>query len=174
MGDVLIPSRHKADQQMRQLKPGFAWQQFVVTSMRVISKQDFATEFDNNRKAVEGSMADWEQRIAAYIQRRVPQLGMTVVDISAQLIEEPDESKIIEICIWESHNCVFVWSIWANLLGPLPEGIVEPGRSLPLTAFWPRDCQMMGGVTNIIDARHLSAREQAWTQDDLSKRGLIE
>jgi len=86
-------------------------------------------------------------------------LGMWIGSIKAQLVEEPNESKSMELLLWESRKAQFVWSVWSKIFGPVPENAWS-GHSMPLFKFWPREINMNGTIPEIVDASTLSAIEQ--------------
>ena len=150
----------KADNALRDLKPGWDWQTFRVYAIRTCSEEEFTKIFGSKKKPMEEAQGKWEQAIVGYINRRAPQLGLNVYGIHAQLLEQPNEASLLEMALWEEKGLKFVWSIWAYLRGPLEQSAVSP-EPKPLFMFWPQDAfKWKKGIPEIMDATKLSNRHE--------------
>ena len=151
----------RADNARRPLSPGYEWQEYAVSALKVIEKTTFQTGYSNMRHNMEHDMYRWEDAVKAYVNERCNQLGMWIGSMHAQLIEEPNESKFMEVLIWESRDAAFVWSVWGKLFGPVPEEAWTE-IPMPLFRFWPREVSMTGSIPEIVDAAVLSSNEQEY------------
>jgi len=150
----------RADNARRAIARGYRWQEYRVATVRFVSKECFSTLFNTSMKACSEAMGAWEGAVAGYINRRSDHLGLHIANISAQLVEEPNESRIVEANLWRIKDPICVWSVWANLEGPVPE-FKWSERFIPLFNFWPRDLgNPTSAMPEIIDASKLSAFEQ--------------
>jgi hypothetical protein len=150
----------RADNARRGLARGYRWQEYRIATVRFVLKEEFSATFNSSMKTCSTAMSKWESAVAAYVNRRADHLGLHIQGISAQLVEEPNESKVIEAALWGIKDPICVWSIWANLEGPVPE-FKWSEQHIPLFNFWPRD--LVGptvSMPEIIDASKLSGYEQ--------------
>tara|TARA_Y100000996_G_scaffold377117_1_gene328943 strand:+ start:902 stop:1387 length:486 start_codon:yes stop_codon:yes gene_type:complete len=152
-------SIERADNARRRLLPGYTWQEYAVAALKVVDETSFQTEYGSNKRNMESAMYKWEDAVKLFINTRCNKLGLWIGSIEAQLVEEPNESKSMELILWESRKAQFVWSIWAKVFGPVPEQAWS-GTPMPLFKFWPREMNMRGAVPEIVDASTLSFNEQ--------------
>ena len=152
MARIVMPS------ESRKLSRGYGWQQYVAMTVRFVNETDFSTNWKSFAE-MEAARAIWIDKISAFIYNRSKKLGLIVDKVTQQLIEEPNESKLLEVTMWEGANIKFVWSLWCDVRGPVPENLIKP-NALPLVGFWPREVNYRGNVPEILDAEQLSALEQ--------------
>ena len=152
-------SIERADNARRKLSPGYTWQEYAVAALRVVDETSFQTEYGSNKRNMESAMHKWEDAVRLFINTQCNELGLWIGSIEAQLVEEPNESKSMELLLWESRNAQFVWSIWAKVFGPVPE-MAWSGTPMPLFKFWPREMAMNGTIPEIVDASTLSLIEE--------------
>lgn len=152
-------SVERADNARRALSPGYEWQEYTVAALKVVDETSFLSVYNNRRKPMEEDMHKWEDAVKKYVNDRADQLGMWVGSMYAQLVEEPNESKVMEVLLWESRNACFVWSVWSRIFGPIPTEAWS-GTAMPLFCFWPREAQMTGSIPEIVDASILSMNEK--------------
>ena len=105
----------RADNARRGLARGYIWQEYRIATVRFISSEVFSSEFNTSMKECTAAMDAWELAVASYINRRAEKLGLHIQNISAQLVEEPNESKVVEATLWNIKQPICVWSIWGNL-----------------------------------------------------------
>jgi hypothetical protein len=119
MGRILIPS------QSRKLASGYGWQKYVAMTIRMVNGTDFAANWKSFSE-MEAARAVWIDKISAFIYNRSRKLGLIVDQVTQQLIEEPNESKMLEVKMWEGGDisCLvpLVWS-W-----PGPESMIRRTR----------------------------------------------
>tara|TARA_Y100000310_G_scaffold336604_1_gene421614 strand:- start:714 stop:1214 length:501 start_codon:yes stop_codon:yes gene_type:complete len=150
----------RADNARRGLSRGYKWQEYRIATVRFIPKDVFSSIFGSSMKTCSEAMDKWELSVASYINRRSDKLGLHIHAISAQLVEEPNESKVVESALWHIKKPVCVWSVWANLEGPVLE-FKWSERFIPLFNFWPRDLvNPISAMPEIVDATKLSQYEQ--------------
>ncbi len=151
----------KADNQLRKLARGYAYQTYRIHAVKVIDRKTFKEEYGNSGATIRAAHEQWEDLVKAYINRRARNLGLWIGGIVGQLVEEPNEDKSIEVMIWEVKDTQFVFSIWAHLKGPVPES-ERVERTMPLFGFWPWEIQSAGKSTipEIVDASVLTLKEQ--------------
>lgn len=139
----------------RTLPSGYAWQNYAVKAIRFISKENVDKNWNGEFSQVKSAYLNWVTGITNYIQYKSENLGLYLVQILAQLIEEPNEHKNIEILLWEQRKAVYVWAAWAYLDGPVPAQD-KTETVLPLQNFWPKGTIPKGVVAEIFDATLLS------------------
>ena len=142
----------------RKLEKGFSWQEYKVFGTKPISKTYHHETHQSNRWNMLFEYEQWVNDMKAFINARAEELGLGVMKITAQLVEEPDESKILDVIYWNNHDCVFVWSVWVTLAGPVPTRLVRE-YELPLVNFWPQETQFYKDI-GIFDATQLTKKEQ--------------
>lgn len=149
----------------RSVQPGWAWQEYYLQpAVRLIRKAYFDTELKGSPTALRELYDAWVADVQAYIYRRCEKLGLEVDALMAQRVEEPNESKLLEIQIWESHQLHCVFSIFGLVSGPILEAARQP-YPIYLPGFWACEVEALGSVVGIVDARSLSQAEaQAWDQ----------
>lgn len=152
-------SIERADNARRKLSTGYKWQEYSVAALKVVDETSFQFEYGSNKRNMELAMHKWEDAVQLYINKRSNELGMWIGSIKAQLVEEPNESKSMELLLWESRKAQFVWSVWSKIFGPIPENAWS-GNPMPLFKFWPREINMNGTIPEIVDASTLSSIEQ--------------
>ena len=143
----------------RKLAKGFSWQPYAVVAVKPVSAKAHKEDYQSNRWNMEFAHDHWVDEMKAYINIRANELGMSETRIVAQIVEEPNESKSVEMIYWNKHNCIFVWSIWAYMNGPVPERMVNE-TALPLLNFWPSDLTFEKDQCEVFDAASLTRREQ--------------
>ena len=149
----------KADNDRRTLARGYTWQDYIVSAVKRIRKQDFITLYNGKTADLKSAYDEWEQTVHRFIVGRSRQLGLWVGGAVGQLVEEPNESKLLEVYIWENGDTHCVFSIHGIVRGPVKqEEHVE--KPMPLFGFWPWDIKKIGDIPEVIDAAKLTAREQ--------------
>ena len=147
----------------RHLEPGWSWQEYYLQpAVRLMRKAYFDTDLQGSPSVLKDMYDVWVADVQAFIYRRAEHLGLEVEFLVAQLIEQPDESKAIEVLIWESHGLHCVFSLYGQLSGPIPEALRQP-QPIYLPGFWPCEVEVLGSAVGIMDARVLSKLEaRAW------------
>lgn len=143
----------------RKLAPGYAWQPYAVVAVKPISAETHKTDYQSNRWNMNFAHDHWVDEMKAYINNKADELGLAVRRVTAQIVEEPNESKSVEMIYWTKHDCIFVWSVWADLAGPVPERMAHE-HDLPLLNFWPGDLTFEKDQCEVFDAASLTRREQ--------------
>lgn len=149
----------KAENEKRKLNRGFRWQSYAISAVRRITKEQFSSMYKNNMRDVEALYENWEGHVHSYIVRKSKELGLWVGGAVGQLVEEPNESKLLEVHIWNSANTHCVFSIHGILKGPVKEDEYVD-KALPLFGFWPWDIHRIGTIPEVVDASLLTMREQ--------------
>lgn len=144
----------------RKLSKGWGWQTYKALAVKPISKEYFNTAHSGNKWNMNFEHDQWVDGIRAYANERAEQLGLAILKIEAQLVEEPNESKDLDVLYWKQNNCIFVWVAWITLAGPVPEQMIK-AHDLPIFNFWPEDKQFYKDTCEFFDAEKLSAKEQA-------------
>lgn len=149
----------KAYNDRRVLSKGFVWQGYRVGAVRRITKEQLQTVFGGKHSNVEAAYEDWEAKVNAYVNKRCATLGLWVGGCVGQLVEEPNESKLLEKYIWESKDTHCVFSLYALIKGAVKENEFQD-NVLPLFSFWPWELNKLGDVPEVVDAEKLTLREQ--------------
>jgi len=142
----------------RKLQPGFTWQSYGIKAIKIITKEDMDTKWDGWDWKMKEDYSRWRQYITDFVVRRTDELGLHLLRVIEQLIEEPNEHKSIEVLIWEQRKAVYIWSCWAYIDGPVP-GDARQEHTIPLLGFWPNDTIHHGAVAEIFDATSLAMVE---------------
>jgi hypothetical protein len=153
---MMIVSKKKK----RKLQSGFTWQSYGIKAIKIITKTDMDTRWDGLSWKMREEFAIWRNHITDFIVQRTDDLGLHLERAIAQLIEEPNEHKSIEVLIWDQRGAVYIWSCWAYIDGPVP-GEAKQDTTIPLLGFWPNDTIHHGAVAEIFDAQSLSAVESS-------------
>ena len=149
----------RADNARRKLSHGYEWQEYTIAALKVVDKTTFQTTHGSIKSNMEDEMGAWENAVKRYVNDKCDELGIWVGSMTAQMIEEPNESKLMEVYLWHARDAEFVWSVWAKLFGPVPSDAWSP-VAMPLFRFWPREVHMEGQIPEIVDAAMLSILEQ--------------
>lgn len=161
MGSILSPHQKPiVPRNLRKLKPGYDWQQYVAHTVVIISRADLKAWYGDSLANMKLAYEKWTDSVKAVIHNRAHDQGLEIVGIAAQLIETPNESKLVEKTLWVMKDAVAAFSAWAVLLGPVLASQVAPDP-LPIFGFWPRENEMSQLVPTTVDARKLTAMEQA-------------
>jgi len=143
----------------RKLSPGFSWQRYAVKAIRFVTQDDVDLKYEGSVSGVNSGYNDWYTRVTDYIRQRCGELGLEIYEVTAQLIEEPNEDKSIEKLLWDQRKAVYIFSCWAYINGPIPSDVVQD-TILPILGFWPNESIPHGAVAEIYDATVLSQHEQ--------------
>lgn len=161
MGSILSPHQKPIVRPtMRKLKPGYDWQQYVAHTVVIISRADLKSWYADNLDNMKAAYEKWLDSVKAVINARAHDQGLEIVGIAAQLIETPNESKLVEKTLWVAKDAVAAFSAWVVLLGPVRAVQVSP-EPLPIFGFWPRENEMSQLVPTMLDARKLTQMEQS-------------
>ena len=151
----------------RSLEPGMSWQQYDTKAIRIISKEEFKTRWNDNRAAMEEDWNQWERQVCRFTLDRAAELGMEPSKIHGQLVESPDESKALEVIIWNQHDTAFIWAIYIDLLAQIPSALCLP-NSLPMIRFFPGD-SWGGTIAEIFDANVLATVSTGQTKLEIPR-----
>lgn len=149
----------KAYNDRRKLSKGFVWQSYRVGAVRRITKEQLQTIFSGKHSLVEQAYDEWERLVNTYVNKRCATLGLWVGGCVGQLVEEPNESKLVEKYIWESKDTHCVFSLYGLIKGAVKAHEYQD-NVLPLFSFWPWELNTLGDVPEIVDAEKLTLREQ--------------
>ena len=86
----------------RKLAKGFSWQPYAVVAVKPVSAKAHKEDYQSNRWNMEFAHDHWVDEMKAYINIRANELGMSETRIVAQIVEEPNESKSVEMNFWPS------------------------------------------------------------------------
>ena len=87
----------RADNARRKLSHGYEWQEYTIAALKVVDKTTFQTTHGSIKSNMEDEMGAWENAVKRYVNDKCDELGIWVGSMTAQMIEEPNESKLMEV-----------------------------------------------------------------------------